>query len=406
MKKDGRNKNLNVFVLTTSFPLRADSVSGIFVKRLTDALKQKPCNLSIITPDSTFEAYDNPDLAVTTVRYGPRHLQQLAHESGGIPVQIRKKPWLVFLVPSLLISLCLHVLRRVRSGDVIHANWAVSGFVASFVRLFRNIGLVTTLRGEDVKPVLTFPSNLFLYVSMRYSDRIVLVSADMKPLLEKRYPRYKDKILVVNNGVDESFLSNQPASGAYSDNALELKLVSVGSLIVRKNIPFLIKTVSILEKRGIGVSLTLFGEGVEQPALKKLAESLGVSDKIFFEGVCSPAQLPEKLAHFPVYVSSSLHEGRPNAVIEAMASGCCVLLSDIDGHRDIANLSGAADLFRLDDERSLADCLSRYYGDRATLRLKGRLAREFIKQSGLTWNNTADKYLEVFTSVSGSCDSN
>lgn len=89
--------------------------------------------------------------------------------------------------------------------------------------------------------------------------------------------------------------------------------------------------------------LLLAGTGALLSDSRQLAAQLGLADRVRFLGYV--ADTPALLAGCDVCVSTSLIEGLPFNVMEAMASGLAVIASDIKGHRELAECSPNFALF-------------------------------------------------------------
>jgi len=76
----------------------------------------------------------------------------------------------------------------------------------------------------------------------------------------------------------------------------------------------------------------IVGHGPEEDNLKSMAKSLGISHVCTFAGL--RCDIPELLSAFDVFVLSSVLEGLPRIVIEAMAMGRPIVATDIDGVRE------------------------------------------------------------------------
>ena len=90
-------------------------------------------------------------------------------------------------------------------------------------------------------------------------------------------------------------------------------------------------------KRQQNVLGVLCGEGSERSKLEKLSCELGLDDSVRFTGYLSAASIWGLMKKASVFVSLSAYEGCPNTVMEAMACGCPLVLSDIPAHREILN---------------------------------------------------------------------
>ena len=148
-------KKMRLLALTTSYPLRPGSSSGVFVQSLYRRLSAE-CAIDVVCPadskptKAAFEDGAATGIRIHAVRYAPRAWRRLAQESGGVVAGLRRAPWYVLLLPGLLFGLFGRCLLRADDVDLIHANWAVCGAVAGIVGRLRRKPVVTTLRGSDV----------------------------------------------------------------------------------------------------------------------------------------------------------------------------------------------------------------------------------------------------------------
>jgi glycosyltransferase involved in cell wall biosynthesis len=85
----------------------------------------------------------------------------------------------------------------------------------------------------------------------------------------------------------------------------------------------------------------LCGEGPQRGELEGLRHKLGLDGDVHFTGHLPIASVWALMKKASVFVSLSAYEGCPNAVMEAMACGCSLVLSDIPAHREILDESCA-----------------------------------------------------------------
>jgi glycosyltransferase involved in cell wall biosynthesis len=98
-------------------------------------------------------------------------------------------------------------------------------------------------------------------------------------------------------------------------------------------------------------------------------------------------------------VFASEREGRPNAVIEAMAAGLPVIASRIPGITDLIEDGSSGLLFDAGDANKLATHIAMIAED-AELRLRvGNAAHRAIVDRGLNWESTARRYVELYAAV-------
>jgi glycosyltransferase involved in cell wall biosynthesis len=104
---------------------------------------------------------------------------------------------------------------------------------------------------------------------------------------------------------------------------------AVGRLSQEKGFDIMVKAVDALLKRGFDVELRIVGEGDQQDALKQLIVSLAREDRIRLLGY--QAETIPFYASIDVFALSSLREGLPNVLLEAMALEVPVVATRIAG---------------------------------------------------------------------------
>ncbi|WP_088252732.1 glycosyltransferase [Fimbriiglobus ruber] len=104
---------------------------------------------------------------------------------------------------------------------------------------------------------------------------------------------------------------------------------AVGRLAPEKAFDLLIRAIHDLNGRGVNVRLVVVGEGDDRPRLEALARDLGVSDRVILAGWQSDVRT--YFEAMDVFALSSLREGLPNVLLEAMALEVPVVASRIAG---------------------------------------------------------------------------
>jgi len=386
----------NVLMLSTSYPVVVGSVSGLFVSQLATALTDK-LNVSVVAPDADSGNVLSPaSVELSVFRYAPRARQDLAHVPGGIPSQLKVNKFNYLLLPVFIVSYVFSSLKRAKSIDVVHANWAFSAVAGWLVKKVFDVPLATTLRGADVGSSRGGVSGALLRFSLWASDSVVVVSDEMLLHLKHQHPRYSKKYVAIHNGVSDLFSPRYKKPDFFSKK--RLKLVYVGSLIARKNLRYVINALSFIGEQGVDFELSVIGDGAERKALTETVARLGLEEHVFFLGELSPEQVADQVNHAHVYISSSLHEGRPNGVLEAMAAGCCCVLSDISGHRELAG-EGRGIIYSLDSPDELARVLCGLDASRDVIAAMGQKSRRYIEDNSLTWSTCAAAYGVLFDEI-------
>jgi glycosyltransferase involved in cell wall biosynthesis len=356
--------------------------------------------VTVVVPAARTEAlpYDRDNIVIRPFRYAPKSLQVLVHEPGGIPVALHARRWTYLLLPGLLAGMFISCLRHGRIDSVIHANWAICGCIAGAAGKFLGVPVVTTLRGDDIsRAQRSWLDRWILSLCIKWSVGIISVSRSIEAWTRAQFPDHAGKICLIENGVDDSFLA-LPVKRDVAEPAL-LRLLTVGSLIPRKGLDQIIIALSRLPQLA-RVSLKIVGEGPEYTRLVHLVDTLGLKNCVEFIGTLPPTAMPAEFARADIFVLASHSEGRPNVVLEAMASALPVIASDIPGVDELVSHGQTGFLFR----SGAIDQLTQYIQtllENATLREQfGRAGRDFILRRQLRWSATAEHYLHLYRKIS------
>ncbi|MFV1977182.1 MAG: glycosyltransferase family 4 protein [Candidatus Scalindua sp.] len=388
---------LKVTILTTSYPLTSKSTSGIFVARLIDYF---PSGISttVITPSmgklDPCEKIDRNNIAV--FRYAPGSWEILAHRPGGIPVALRKNKLLYLLLPIFLTAMLLKCIRIARNSDVIHANWAITGLVAGIAGWLLDRPVITTLRGEDItRAKKNFLDRSILKWCINLNSHIVAVSESIKMWVVDNIPGTDHKITVIANGVEQKLLE---LNSSETENDSEIRILTIGSLIERKGIDQIIKAVASIKDK-IPANLTIIGMGPEKKKLEKLAKNFNMQDKVKFVGEIMPKNVLKYLSNADMFILASHSEGRPNVILEAMASGLPVIATDIEGSNELVSHKKTGLLFRDRNTLELANCILELSNNEPYRKELSKNARKFIIDNNLLWTQTALSYLNLYQLV-------
>jgi glycosyltransferase involved in cell wall biosynthesis len=147
------------------------------------------------------------------------------------------------------------------------------------------------------------------------------------------------------------------------------------------------------------INTVMIGEGAERARIETevVAASLSARVKIL------PYQ-PDWWRWLKIadgLISMSRYEGNPNVVLEAMAAGCPIILSDISAHREIADASSAI-FVPVDDVHALSTAIAQLIANKGAARQRAKLASAQV--SSMTIEAMADGYDAVYKDVlNGKC---
>ncbi len=144
----------------------------------------------------------------------------------------------------------------------------------------------------------------------------------------------------------------------YASEQTDFLCTFVGELSSRKNQIFLIRAAERLQREGVPIRLLLAGEGGMREELETEIERLHANEYVFLPGNLEPI-LPY-LAITDLYVSASVSEGLPFNVMEAMAMGLPVVMSDTKGQSDL-HQNDQSILYPLNDTEAFCQALKRVW---------------------------------------------
>jgi len=126
------------------------------------------------------------------------------------------------------------------------------------------------------------------------------------------------------------------------------------------------------------VVLVVVGEGDLRDELEAYTAELGLTDQVVFTGFIDDPRAA--LAGFDLFALSSLHEGLPTVVIEAMASGVPVVATDVGGTGEIVTDGDDGILVPAGDPDALAGAISELVHDVERRKEMGRRASESVRR--------------------------
>jgi len=240
-----------------------------------------------------------------------------------------------------------------------------------------------------------------LPASLARADRIVVVSPFTQRELLAAFPLDESRIHVVPPGVGPAFRPFSPAGAeaVLRRHGLEWKryLLSVGTLEPRKNLPGLMRAYRSLPRRlRHRYPLVLAGaRGWMEGETERLARRLEAAGQLRWLGYVPAADLPCLYAGALLMGYVSFYEGFGMPVVEAMACGTPVLVSDRGALPETAG--GAAVQANPGDVEGLAERLESLIGDPEARARLGRLGP--ARARNFTWERSVARIIDCFESI-------
>jgi glycosyltransferase involved in cell wall biosynthesis len=190
-----------------------------------------------------------------------------------------------------------------------------------------------TLKDFTSKKRITelYERNLILKKYSSANKRFIAISKDVKNYFSNNLPLNLTKqVILINNGFFfDSFYNPQIKNECNNP----LRLVTIGSLVDKKNQAFLIPVVKYLNEKGLKVILNILGDGPNKTKLNKLIVDENLEDQIFLKGNVN--NVPEYLHETDIYLHPATYEPFGLAILEAMSAGLPCICLNGRGNKDI-----------------------------------------------------------------------
>ena len=202
------------------------------------------------------------------------------------------------------------------------------------------------------------------------ANMIVAPSQGIADDLYLRYGISKKKLKVIHNPLDTNVIlkkAGEPLEHPWYGKG-ESIIIAIGRLGQEKGFSFLIRAVAHLAREGTRCKLIILGEGTEKENLQRLVKELSLEDAVSLPGF---QENPYKyLSRSTVFVLSSLYEGFPNVLLEALALGVPSIATRCPTGPEEIIIDGVSGiLVEPASEEAMADAIKRVLSD-AELRKK------------------------------------
>lgn len=275
--------------------------------------------------------------------------------------------------------------------DVVLAFFgAPSGVAAWAWSFFRRTPYIVCLRGGDVPGFRPYDFALWhrllgplLRRVWRRASAVVANSQGLRVLGMAFEPRVP--IQVIPNGVElEAF-------GVEEREWEPARLLFVGRLVYQKGLDILLSALEGLVETPW--HLTLVGDGPRRDWLGARAAELGMGGQVELRGWQPRAALPEIYRRANLFVYPSRHEGMPNALLEAMASGLPAVATRIAGNEELIVDGETGLLVPPEDPTALRNALRKVLSQSDLRQRMGAAARQRV-EANYSWEKAAEKYLK------------
>jgi glycosyltransferase involved in cell wall biosynthesis len=234
---------------------------------------------------------------------------------------------------------------------------------------------------------------------IRLFNRIVAVSEQIASDMMK-YGVPSRKIEIIDNGIDlERFNVDTSAINVRRELGLDYNhrvIGAIGHLGYEKGYHYLLKAAGAIVHKEEAVKFLIVGDGILRSNLGELVAELGIKDSIIFAGYRN--DIPEILSVMDIFVISSIKEGLPMVLLEAMASAKPVIATKVGAIPKVIQHGKTGILVNPRDVSALTREIRLLLNDCQKARELGLNGYNYVKNA-LSADVMAQKYLSIYTSL-------
>jgi glycosyltransferase involved in cell wall biosynthesis len=238
----------------------------------------------------------------------------------------------------------LKILKKEKPA-VVHLNSSKIGGLGAFACRFARIKkIIFTAHGWAYKEDRNIISKKILFflswLTIIFSHKTIVVSGDDLKNAPNLFVRRK--ITMIHNGISEIRFQDKTTARktlttrqglAVDKNTVWIGVIS--ELHKNKGLPFVIRAIYQLIKRGYNISFFIIGDGEERFTIEQFIRKLKLENNIFLLGHID--NVSEYLKAFDIFTLTSIKEGLPYAILEAGLAGLPIVATKVGGIPEIIN---------------------------------------------------------------------
>lgn len=329
----------------------------------------------------------------------------LVESKKGVPKQSKIEGFSVVSLGSSIpvIGLVLVVLEglvrllvRKNGTEVVHVNYFIYYSLSAYLfNIITARPYVISCRGSDIMFVRR--NALWKSIQRMVLSRaalVTVVSEEIRGILESEYNVPRRKISVIPNGIDKAEIEEVLSLAEAKDPS---GIVYLGSFRPVKDPLTALRAFQRVHRDYPRSKLTMVGDGPLRAPLERYIINVGLSGAVTLTGNVNHRRALLELAQSGIFLMSSLSEGFPNALLEAMALGKTVVATAVGGVTDLVDGGHNGLLAPPRSPERMAEALDQVLADRNLALRLGDQARETSKS--YTWGNITTRYLDIYENI-------
>jgi glycosyltransferase involved in cell wall biosynthesis len=272
--------------------------------------------------------------------------------------------------------------------DVVHCHNATAAILGAIPARLAGARSVVVTRHGIVAPPYGLRRELKFALATRWCDWIVAVCEGARNNLMAAPLAARQKVVRIYNGTLVPH-----CNGTKPRSKCGFTLLHVGRLSAAKDQETLLKSFAIAKAQTPDLRLWIVGGGSLQAKLESLASQIGINGSVTFFG--EQADVSPFLAAADLFVLSSITEGIPVSLLEALGAGVPAVVTDVGGMSEVAQLSRATISVPPSNPAALAAAIEEMGRSRSQLPHLGKIAQQCFA-SHFTLERMAAEYMTLY----------
>jgi glycosyltransferase involved in cell wall biosynthesis len=346
-------------------------------------------------------------LLATGPETGPEGSLIEATEASGIPV---------FIVPDLIreidlkrdLKALVQLIRLYRDleVDIVHTHTSKAGILGRLAgRLAKVPVVIHTVHGfAFTAPLPKWQRQLYIALEKmagRWCDALIFISKPLMAEAGKLGIGDPKTYAYIPSGIDTKAFQNGNNNGNRELKRRMLGLTdhvpiigTVSRLVKDKGLELILEAAAQLKAKGLKFHMVWVGDGPMRAELERLAQKLGVADRLSITGMCT--DVPAWLSCFDIFVLPTMWEGMGRVFLEAQAAGIPVIGTKVGGVPDVVRDGETGILIQPNDVKTLAETIELLITNAELRRQMGIAAAQFASNEQFQVEFMVRKIEEVY----------
>lgn len=299
----------------------------------------------------------------------------------------------------------IYIVLKREKPDIVHTHSSKAGILGRLAAKIAGVKtIVHTIHGYGFNETQKwYVKYLYIYIEKFwafFTNKLIAVSKeDIKKGIKYKIAK-ENKFELIRAGIDTNYYKNYIPSPEFKKQFKknsDTKIVStIGPFKPQKNLKDFIKAASIVLKKNKNIIFLIIGDGEQRKELETLISNLNLINNIFLLGWRN--DIPEILTSSDLFVMTSLWEGLPCTILEAMCCSKPVIANSVDGVKEIIQEAKTGFLVKPYDFKYTADKITYLLDHPELLKKMGINAKNSIGQE-YDINYTVTQHEKLYKSL-------